>query len=110
MMQVSAHPNEGPNDERRGVGRFRANLMAIMRRQRQPNEAIQIVSISAQGCGFRSRRPVAVGTQLWLGLPGLETWEATVAWYGNGQGGMRFERPLDLRAVAPLVSERGSEV
>lgn len=102
-MQVSARLDNASGDERR-AGRRRANLMAIMRRQKHANEAIQIVDISVDGCGFRSRRPVPVGARLWLGLPGLETWAATVAWFADGQGGLRFERPLHPRDLAEALA------
>ena len=104
-MQVTAYLAGETGDERRGGPRHPANLMAIMRRQKSPNEAIQIVDISAEGCGFRSRRPVPVGARLWLGLPGLETWAATVAWFEDGLGGLRFERPLHPAVAARLAAD-----
>ena len=103
MMQVSARLDNASWDERR-AGRHRANLMAVIRRQKHANETIQIVDISVDGCGFRSRRPMPVGARLWLGLPGLETWAATVAWFEDGQGGLRFERPLHPRDLAEALS------
>ena len=105
MLQVSARANMDPGDERRAGRRRPANVMAIMRQQKRPNEAIQILDISAEGCGFRSRRPIAVGTRLWLALPGLETWAATVAWFNNGEGGLSFERPLNPLVAARLASD-----
>jgi PilZ domain len=102
MTQVLAYLEAGPEPERRGGSpRLRANALAVLRRQREPNEAIQIVDISPEGCGFRSRRQLQVGSRVWLGLPGLETWIATVAWFEDGKGGLRFERPLH-----PAVAER----
>lgn len=100
-MQVSAHLDTDFGDERRRGRRHRSNMMAIVRQQKRPNETIHIVDISPEGCGFRSRWHVPVGARVWLGLPGLETWAATVAWFDDGQGGLRFERPLH-----PLVAER----
>ena len=100
-MQVSAHLDAGPSDERRGGRRRRSNMMAVVRQQKRPNETIHIVDISPEGCGFRSRWPMPIGARVWLGLPGLETWSATVAWFEDGKGGLRFERPLH-----PLVAAR----
>jgi PilZ domain len=108
MMQVSAYLlDEGAGDERRGGRRLRANVLAIMRQQKRPNEAIQIVDISVDGCRFRAHRPVPVGGRLWLALPGLDTWEATVAWFRDGQGGLRFERPLHPQVAARLAANGG---
>ena len=100
-MQVRALLDTGSNGDQRGARRHRSNMMAVVRRQRQPDETIHIVDISADGCGFRCRWPIPVGARVWLGLPGLETWAATVAWFEDGKGGLRFERPLH-----PLVAER----
>jgi len=100
-MQVHALIDTGFNGEQRSARRHRSNMMAVVRQQKQPNETIHIVDISAEGCGFRSRWPMPIGARVWLGLPGLETWAATVVWFDGGQGGLRFERPLH-----PLVAER----
>jgi PilZ domain len=105
MTQVLAYLDDGPEEERRGDSRrLRANALAVLRRQREPNEAIQIVDISPEGCGFRSRRPMQAGNRVWLGLPGLETWVATVAWFEDGKGGLRFDRPLHPAVAARLAS------
>lgn len=100
-MQVSAKVETDAGDDSRRVKRHRANAMATVRQLKQPSEMIHVVDISPVGCGFRSRWPFFAGARVWLGLPGLETWPATVVWYEDGKGGMRFERPLH-----PLVAER----
>jgi hypothetical protein len=100
-MQVSAHLDAGFSDERRGGERHRSNMMAIVRQQKRPYETIHILDISPEGCGFRSRSPMPVGARVWLGLPGLETWAATIAWFEDGKGGLRFDQPLH-----PQVAER----
>jgi len=100
-MQVHALIDTGFNRDQRSSRRHRSNMMAVVRRRKQPNETIHIVDISAEGCGFRSRWPIPVGSRVWLGLPGLETWAAIVVWNEDGKGGLRFERPLH-----PLVAAR----
>jgi hypothetical protein len=104
MTQVPAYLDSSSEHERRGGPRIRANAIAMMRRQKESNEAIQIVDISPEGCGFRSGRPVAIGSRVWLGLPGLDTWVATVAWFKDGTGGLRFERPLPPALAARLAA------
>lgn len=101
-MQVSAQVEYGTGDDdsRRSV-RHRTNTMATARQIKQPNEMIHVVDISCEGCGFRSRWPFSIGARVWLGLPGIETWPATVVWFEDGKGGLRFER-----ALHPLVAER----
>ncbi|WP_395614035.1 PilZ domain-containing protein [Allosphingosinicella sp.] len=106
-MQIAARiePIDAVNvieaGESRSAPRRRANQMASLRQRKAPPEMIQVVDISAMGCGFRSRWPFVAGTRVWLSLPGLETWAATIAWYEDGKGGLQFENPLH-----PLVAER----
>ncbi len=100
-MQVAAQIENVENHENRGAPRRRANQMASLRQRKAPPEMIQVLDISPAGCGFRSRWPFLAGTRVWLSLPGLETWAATIVWYDNGNGGLRFDNPLH-----PLVAER----
>src|SRR5207237_3382316 len=101
MMQTSPPIQIVYQPVRHAATRQRANLMASLRPRKQPPELIQVLDISPSGCGFRSRWPFAAGTRVWLSLPGLETWSATVIWYEDGRGGLQFENPLH-----PLVAER----
>ena len=100
-MQVAARIEPMDAPDKRSTPRRRANVMASLRQQKASPEMIQVLDISPVGCGFRSRWPFLAGTRVWLSLPGLETWPATVAWYANGVGGLKFEKPLH-----PLVAER----
>lgn len=100
-MQVAATIETMENHENRSAPRRRANQMAALRQKKLQPEMIQLVDISPSGCGFRSRWPFVNGTRVWLSLPGLETWPATIAWYEDGRGGLQFESPLH-----PLVAER----
>jgi len=102
-MKVAAQIDAPETPENRGAPRKRANRMAGLRQRKQPPEMIQLMDISATGCGFRSRWPFTVGDRVWLSLPGLETWAATIAWYEDGRGGLQFESRLH-----PMVAERYS--
>ena len=88
-------------DERRYAARHRSQAWATLRQRNRPNEIVHLTDISTSGCGFSLRWSLPVGTHVWLGLPGLETWPATVVWCEHGKGGLRFDRPLH-----PLVAER----
>jgi hypothetical protein len=100
-MQVAARIETIEIQENRGTPRRRANQMASLRQRKLPPEMIQLIDISPSGAGFRSRWPFTVGNRVWLSLPGLETWPATIAWYEEGRGGLRFDSPLH-----PVVAER----
>jgi len=100
-MQVAARIEAAESHENRSAPRRRANQFAALRHKKAPPEMIQVVDISTIGCGFRSRWPFTIGTRVWLSLPGLETWPATIAWYEDGRGGLSFEN-----ALHPAVAER----
>lgn len=75
---------------------------------REPGKRIRIVrvtNLSARGCGFESRWPVAVGERAWLRLPGLESWEVRVVWFKGEQGGLEFARPLHPGVVQRFLLE-----
>lgn len=100
-MQVAAQLDA----ERRIETRLRANTPAKLRQQKVPNETIHVVDISTEGCCFETRWPLTIGARVWLLLPGLETWPATVVWVEDGKGGMKFERPLHPLVAARFASE-----
>ena len=106
-MQVLAQVEPGSGDDSRRVERRRVNTMATVRQPKQPSEMIHVVDISAVGCGFRSRWPFFAGARVWLELPGMEAWPATVVWFEEGKGGMRFERPLNPIVAGSLAAEIG---
>ena len=87
--------------ERRLADRQPSSSRAVVRRLKGPQEEVRLVDISCQGCGFVAKCPPPVGAKVWLNLPGLETWAATVMWCDEERGGLRFERNLH-----PLVAQR----
>jgi hypothetical protein len=76
-------------------------IRGVLRHFRRGAEFIDLIDISTEGCGFASRLPFELGARVLLGLPGLDPWPGTVVWYEEGQGGVRFDRPLD-----PAVAQR----
>lgn len=102
IMEVRAKVDAGVDEASRSEGRLPANTLATMRRpQEHGGRTIEIVDIAPAGCGFKSDWLVSVGSRIWLALPGLESWPATVAWSANCRGGLKFDRPLH-----PSVADR----
>ena len=100
-MHNKAQPASMPDEERRASRRHRSATTATVRRQKQPNDTVEVLDISATGCRLRSKCHLVIGSRVWLGLPGIETWAATVVWFEDGEGGLSFDRPLH-----PMVAER----
>lgn len=93
-MRVLAEAEIGAAFTQRRAYRVRAAANGMLNQSRQPPEPITLLDISTHGCGFASRWPFLVGSRVWLRLPGLEKWLATVAWWKDGKGGLAFEQPL----------------
>ncbi len=93
-MLVAIQVEAAPGKDRRNARRLRSNAMAKIRLLKQPPEMIHVVDISSEGCGFRSKHSLEPGTRVLLNLPGLEVWLATVVWFENGKGGLKFDRAL----------------
>jgi hypothetical protein len=104
MTNHVARPFSALEAERRGTERGPSIVSATLRQKRKPNETVTLTDITLTGCGFRSGRDVPVGTSVWLGLPGIETWTALVAWFKDGRGGLSFEQPLQPMAAARYLS------
>ena len=100
-MEVFARMEPGVGEPKRADQRLRASTVATLRREQESRQTIEIVDIAAGGCGFLSDWQIQPGTRIWLGLPGLESWPATVAWSVNCRGGLKFDRPLH-----PAIAER----
>lgn len=79
---------------RRASPRQGASASASLRAWKGSTEAIRLTDISPTGCGFEARWPFQAGARVWLRLPGIEPWAATIIWFEDGRGGLSFERPL----------------
>ena len=94
MHILSIREEEKGPRERRVAERLQARTRGVLRHFKRGAEFVDLVDISTHGCGFASRWPFEAGARVFLGLPGIEPWMATVAWYEEGQGGLQFDRPL----------------
>lgn len=103
-MLVAAQIAEVSTGNRRKAPRLRSNELARIRLIKQSPEMIHVTDISIDGCGFRARCWLPAGTRLLLSLPGLEVWLATVAWFEDGRGGLRFDRPLHPAVAARFAA------
>jgi hypothetical protein len=63
--------------------------------------SIEVVDISPTGLKIESHLTLAPDTYIWVKLPGLEAWQARIAWVKRHEAGCEFIRPLH-----PAVFER----
>src|SRR5688500_2935315 len=91
--------------EQRGTLRHEAQLNAGIRPLGSATSRIHVTDISTVGCGIELRHTIAPGTQVWVRLPGLESWFGQVAWAAGGKAGVAFEKPLHSAVLARLVGQ-----
>jgi PilZ domain len=105
MNVLAIREEEEDPGERRAAERRPAAMRGVLRHFKRGSEFIDLTDISTHGCGFTSRWPFEAGARVFLGLPGIEPWLATVAWHEEGQGGLQFDRPLHAAVAARLAAE-----
>jgi hypothetical protein len=92
---------EGRKAERRVV-----NLAASLRDPGASLIDAEILDLSTTGFGAETQAPIAVGTQVWLKLPGLEPTSSHCVWSEGQRAGFEFANPLH-HATLDLISATG---
>lgn len=64
-----------------------------------------IRDVSIGGCRVELAHQVSVGDTIWVGLPGIESIQATVRWADGWIAGVEFDRPLHP-SVLEMVEQR----
>jgi hypothetical protein len=78
---------------------------ATLRQPTKQRFSISVIDMSARGCGLESRQALVPDSTVWLRLPGLESWFATVAWAEGGRAGLDFDRPLHPAVFEKLIAD-----
>ena len=93
-MRLAASIERGSVYDRRQYVRRPVHIGAGLGGNDRPSSSIVVVDLSTHGCGFEADCHLETGARVWLKLPGLESWPATIAWAEVGRGGLHFDRPL----------------
>jgi hypothetical protein len=56
---------------------------------------IHVTDLSREGCRFKSDQPIAIGSNVRIGLSGAGSATCEVVWHRDGHYGCRFHAPLD---------------
>lgn len=86
--------------ERRGAQRQTVALDARLRAFGTTGAEAQVLNLSATGFMAECDAEVAVGTRVWLMLPGRERLNALVRWAWGGRLGGEFAEPIQLNKEA----------
>jgi hypothetical protein len=108
-MPLHAYPLHPPGARRygghyqRSALRASVRIAASLREPAKPSGPVTVTELSARGCRILTRQRLAPGTIVWLRLPGLESWYATVVWAAGGAAGLDFERPFHPAVADKLI-------
>ena len=88
---------------KRAQDRLKVDMRAEMRQPLRKGVPVFVTDLSAHGCRFETRERLAVDSNLWLKLPGLEALYSRVAWVAEWEAGCEFGQPLHPAVVERLV-------
>lgn len=80
--------------EIRKASRTEVVLGAGLRQRGAGAVTVQILDLSTHGFRAATHLELPIGTDVWLKLPGLETWHSRVVWMRGHLLGCEFARPL----------------
>ena len=97
---------EAPEPKGRVSERVSIEMAAGLRQRGASGVSVQVMDLSTHGFRAATHLQLEEGTDVWLRLPGLEPYHATVAWAKGNYVGCRFERPLHP-AVLEMIVRKG---
>jgi hypothetical protein len=89
--------------ERRALDRRRVFLSGTLRVAGRPARSVKILDLSTGGCALEPGGSLKTHQLIWVRLPGLESWESSVAWMKDSRVGVQFKRPLHPAVLANLI-------
>ena len=89
--------------QNRAAERVPIELGAGLRQRGAAGVSVQVMDLSTDGFRAATHLELAIGTDVWLRLPGLEPYHATVAWTKGHFIGCAFERPLHTAVLEMIV-------
>lgn len=106
--ELSTIPGSGRPIRQRRSDRLNVNLGAGLRQRGATGVAVRVLDLSTHGFRAATHLELLEGTDVWLRLPGLEPYHATVAWSEGHFVGCAFERPLHPAVVEMIVRKSGN--
>lgn len=104
-IQVDVDDASAEGGTSRRADRISIDLDAGLRQRGAAAVSVHIRDLSTHGFRIVTHLELAVGTDVWLRLPGLEASLARVMWVDGNLAGCAFDRPLHP-AVLELVVKR----
>lgn len=95
----------GPDRDRRGQPRRALSASALFRERGRSKAPVEVIELSTSGCRVRLTGDIVSGEHGWVTLPSLGPWPCSVAWQGDAELGLTFDRPLHA-SVAEMLANR----
>jgi hypothetical protein len=70
--------------------------------------SVEVIDLSPTGLKTESHLRLSPDTYIWLKLPGLEGWQARIAWVNGHEAGCEFIRPLHPAVFDRVVAARNA--
>lgn len=84
--------------------RVRLEVAAGLRQRGASSVTVEVMDLSTDGFRVLSHLDLQPGLDVWLRLPGLEPFHATVAWTDGLHSGCKFAKPLHPAVVQMIVN------
>ncbi|MEA3031636.1 MAG: hypothetical protein QOG13_2961 [Sphingomonadales bacterium] len=101
--ELSVASEEARPPKGRAAERVPVELGAGLRQRGASGVSIQVMDLSTHGFRGATHLELQIGTDVWLRLPGLEPYHATVQWTKGHFIGCAFERPLHAAVLDMIV-------
>jgi len=105
MTGLTGQLSTQPFDEIRQAERKEIVLGAGLRQRGASAVTVQILDLSTHGFRAATHLELPEGTDVWLKLPGLETWHSRVVWMRGHLLGCSFVRPLHPAVLQMIVKK-----
>ncbi|MDB5697660.1 MAG: PilZ protein [Alphaproteobacteria bacterium] len=99
-MRIAAELTGAVGGQKRSSDRASVRMSAGFRDGPERTN-VDVIDLSPTGVKIESHLYLSPDSLIWIKLPGLEAWQARIAWVRRHQAGCEFVRPLH-----PAVFER----
>jgi len=90
--------------------RLPVDMGAALRQRGASGVSVRVLDLSEHGFRAATHLELPIGMDVWLRLPGLEPYHATVAWQEGHFVGCAFDRPLHVAVVEMIVKKAKGNV
>lgn len=103
LVEAGAHIAAPPAGRR--SQRVRLEVAAGLRQRGASSVTVEVMDLSTDGFRVLSHLDLQIGLDVWLRLPGLEPFHATVAWTDGLNAGCKFAKSLHPAVLQMIVSK-----